>query len=114
MAPMKLEELCFLPAHELASRIRARDFSALEVMDAHIGQIERVNPAVNAIVTFLPEQGRAAARAVDAAFARGEDPGPLAGLPVAHKDLILTKGIRTTFGSPIYKNFVPDTDAIIV
>ena len=114
MAPMKLEELCFLPAHELASRIRARDFSALEVMDAHIGQIERVNPAVNAIVTFLPEQGRAAARAVDAAFARGEDPGPLAGLPVAHKDLILTKDIRTTFGSPIYKNFVPDTDAIIV
>ncbi len=114
MAPMKLEELCFLPAHELASRIRARDFSALEVMDAHIGQIERVNPAVNAIVTFLPEQGRAAAREVDAAFARGEDPGPLAGLPVAHKDLILTKGIRTTFGSPIYKNFVPDTDAIIV
>ncbi len=114
MASMKLEELCFLPAHELASRIRARDFSALEVMDAHIGQIERVNPAVNAIVTFLPEQGRAAARAVDAAFARGEDPGPLAGLPVAHKDLILTKGIRTTFGSPIYKNFVPDTDAIIV
>ena len=111
---MKLEGICFLPAHELASRIRARDLSALEVMDAHIGQIERVNPAVNAIVTFLPEQGRAAARAVDAAFARGEDPGPLAGLPVAHKDLTLTKGIRTTFGSPIYKNFVPDTDAIIV
>lgn len=111
---MKLEGICFLPAHELASRIRARDLSALEVMDAHIGQIERVNPAVNAVVTFLPEQGRAAARAVDAAFARGEDPGPLAGLPVAHKDLTLTKGIRTTFGSPIYKNFVPDTDAIIV
>lgn len=111
---MKLEGICFLPAHELASRIRARDLSALEVMDAHIGQIERVNPAVNAVVTFLPEQARAAARAVDAAFARGEDPGPLAGLPVAHKDLTLTKGIRTTFGSPIYKNFVPDTDAIIV
>ncbi len=111
---MKLEGICFLPAHELASRIRARDLSALEVMDAHIGQIERVNPAVNAVVTFLPEQARAAARAVDAAFGRGEDPGPLAGLPVAHKDLTLTKGIRTTFGSPIYKNFVPDTDAIIV
>ncbi len=111
---MKSEEICFLPAHELVRHIRARELSAVEVMDAHIAQIERVNPAVNAIVTFLPERARAGAREVDEAFARGDDPGPLAGLPVAHKDLVATKGIRTTFGSPIFKDFVPDADAIIV
>ena len=111
---MKSEEICFLPARELVGHIRARQLSAVEVMDAHIAQIERVNPAVNAIVTFLPELGREGARAVDAALARGDNPGALAGLPVAHKDLIATKGIRTTFGSPIFKDFLPDADAIIV
>jgi len=83
-------------------------------MDAHIAQTERLNPQVNAIVTFLPERARADARAADAALARGEAPGVLAGLPVAHKDLTPTKGIRTTFGSPIFRDFVPDADAIIV
>lgn len=111
---MNSEEICFLPAHDLVRRIRSRELSAVEVMDAHIAQIERVNPAVNAIVTFLPEPARAGARAVDAALARGDDPGPLAGLPVAHKDLAVTRGIRTTFGSPIYKDFVPDVDTIVV
>ncbi|MFL6581163.1 MAG: amidase [Burkholderiales bacterium] len=111
---MNPEELCFLPAYKLARLIRSRELSATEVMDAHIAQIERVNPAVNAIVTFLPEQAREGARALDAALMRGEEPGPLAGLPVAHKDLIPTKGIRTTFGSPIFKDFVPDADALIV
>ena len=111
---MNSEELCFLPAHQLVRHIRARELSVVEVMDAHIAQIERVNPAVNAVVTFLPDRAREGARAVDAALARGEDPGPLAGLPVAHKDLIATRGIRTTFGSPIFRDFVPDVDAIIV
>ncbi len=111
---MMPEQICFLPAHELVRHIRTRELSAVEVMDAHIEQIERVNPAVNAIVTFLPDLARSGARAVDAALARGDDPGPLAGLPVAHKDLLATKGIRTTFGSPIFQDFVPETDAIIV
>ncbi len=107
-------ELCFMSASVLAHEIRARRLSATEVMDAHIAQIERLNPALNAIVTFLPERGREHARAVDAALARGADPGPLAGLPVAHKDLVPTRGVRTTFGSRIYRDFVPDTDAILV
>ena len=111
-------ELCFLPATELAQRIRARDISCEEVMRAHIDQIERVNPAVNAIVTFVPEPALAAARAADTTLARDRAPppqaAPLYGLPVAHKDMVLTKGMRTTFGSPVFRDFVPDSDSLIV
>jgi amidase len=115
---MTASELCFLTATELAGRIRRREASCEEVMRAHIDQIERVNPKVNAIVTFLPEQALDAARSADGALARGAAPGPeaapLYGLPVAHKDLAVTKGIRTTFGSPVYRDFVPAVDALIV
>jgi amidase len=107
-------EICFTTAVELVRRIRARELSAVEVLEAHLARIERLNPKVNAIVTLAPEAARTAARAVDAALARGDDPGPLAGLPTAHKDLAVTRGLRTTFGSPIYRDFVPDVDAIIV
>jgi len=104
----------FLTATELAERIRARELSATEVMEAHLTQIERVNPRVNAIITLLPERAMEGAGAADEALARGEDVGPLHGLPIAHKDLVLTKGIRTTFGSRIFKDFVPEGDALIV
>jgi amidase len=83
-------------------------------MEAHLAQINRVNPKVNAIVTLLPEQAINQARAADNALSRSDEVGPLHGLPVAHKDLVNTKGIRTTFGSPIFQNFVPDQDALIV
>ena len=111
---MNAPDLCFLSATELARRIRDRELSAREVMEAHLAQIERVNPKVNAIVTLLPEQAMEQAAAADEKLARGEDVGPLHGLPVAHKDLVTTKGIRTTFGSPIYRDFVPQEDALIV
>jgi amidase len=108
------EEICFLTATELAHHIRARELSAVEVMDAHLSQIERVNPKVNAIVTLTTERAMARACAADEALARGEAVEPLHGLPVAHKDLFLTEGVRTTFGSLAYRNFVPDHDALIV
>jgi amidase len=111
---MNAPDLCFLSATELARRIRDRELSAREVMEAHLAQIERVNPKVNAIVTLLPEQAMEQAAAADEKLARGEDVGPLHGLPVAHKDLVTTKGIRTTFGSPIYRDFIPQEDALIV
>jgi amidase len=111
---MNPAELCFLPAFELLRLIRRREVSASEVMQAHLAQIERVNPRVNAIVTLLPERALAGAREIDSRLSRGEDPGPLTGLPVAHKDLAATKGVRTTFGSPIFADFVPDVDAIVV
>jgi amidase len=107
-------DLCFLPATELAARIRAKDLSAREVMEAHLAQIERINPQVNAIVTLLPERALEGARAADEALARGEVIGPLHGLPIAHKDLELTKGIRTTFGSPLYRDHVPERSTLLV
>jgi len=107
-------EICFLSAVELARRIRTRELSAREVMEAHLARIAAVNPVVNAIVTLLPERALAGAAAADEALARGGAVGPLHGLPVAHKDLLLTKGIRTTFGSPIFAEHVPAEDALIV
>jgi amidase len=107
-------DLCFLSATELAHLIRTREVSCEEVMRVHLEQIEQVNPTVNAIVTLLPERALDGARTADRAIASGQPLGPLHGLPVAHKDLLVTKGIRTTFGSPIYQDFVPDTDAILV
>jgi amidase len=107
-------ELCFATATDLARRIRQREVSCEDLMRAHLEQIARVNPKVNAIVTLIPEeQALAAARAADAQLARGESVGPLHGLPIAHKDLLPTKGMSTTFGSPIYRDFVPDTDAVL-
>jgi amidase len=111
---MAANELCFLTATELARRLAAREISAREVMAAHLAQVERVNPKVNAIVTFAPEQAMAAAAAADAALVGGKTVGPLHGLPVAHKDLTETKGMRTTFGSPIFADYVPTADSLIV
>jgi len=107
-------DICFLTAVEMAGLIRRKKLSAREVMDAHLKQIDRINPKVNAIVTLVAEQATENARKADEAQARGVTLGPLHGLPVAHKDLFETAGIRTTFGSPLFKDFVPKEDAIIV
>ena len=107
-------ELCWSDAAELAARIRRREVSVTEVVQAHLAQIERVNPEVNAVVTLTADRALDEARAKDAALARGEAAGPLFGLPVVHKDLVPTRGIRTTFGSPIFRDHVPDVDALIV
>ena len=111
-----MTELCFTGARTLARLIRSRKLSAAELMRAYIAQIERVNPQVNAIVTFLPQRALAQAKLLDRRLAhpRTSSLGPLAGLPIAYKDLVLTQGIRTTRGSPIYADFVPDQDAAIV
>ena len=100
-------EICFMTATEMARRIRDRELSAREVVAAHLRQIERVNPKVNAVVTLVAERAEQAAREADDRLARGEATGPLHGLPVAHKDLQDTAGIRTTYGSPIYQDHVP-------
>ncbi|HSA55404.1 MAG TPA: amidase [Gemmatimonadaceae bacterium] len=107
-------DICFTSAVELAAMIRARRISAREVMQAHLAQIERVNPSVNAIVTLVADRAMADAAAADEELARGSARGPLHGLPIAHKDLVATKGIRTTMGSPFFRDQVPDADAPII
>ncbi|MBW2431940.1 MAG: amidase [Deltaproteobacteria bacterium] len=112
---MSKSEICFMTATEMVQRIRDRQMSCREVMEALLNQIERVNPIVNAIVTQIPaEQALALADAADETVLQGKEIGPLHGLPIAHKDLVPTKGMRTTWGSPIYKDFVPDHDGLIV
>lgn len=108
------DELCDLTAIELAARIRRRQISAREVMASHLARIERVNPKINAMVTLVAERAMEAAAKADEAQARGAALGPLHGLPVAHKDLVDTAGIRTTYGSPLYEDHVPAEDALIV
>jgi amidase len=106
--------ICFMSAVEMARLIRAKKLSAREVLAAHLKQIERVNPKVNAIVTLVAEMATAAAAKADEMQAHNSALGPLHGLPVAHKDLLETRGIQTTFGSPLYKDYIPDEDNIVV
>jgi amidase len=106
--------LCYLSAVDLAARVRTGQVSARDVVAAHLARIERVNPKVNAIVTLVAERAMADAARADDAQARKASLGPLHGLPVAHKDLVDTAGIRTTRGSPFYRDHVPARDALIV
>jgi amidase len=106
--------ICFMSAMEMARQIREKKLSAREALAAHLKQIERVNPKVNAIVSLVADMAADAAAKADEMQARHEKLGPLHGLPVAHKDLLETRGIRTTFGSPLYKDYVPTEDDIVV
>ena len=106
-----MTDLCFLTATELRRLIAEREVGCREVLDAHIARIEAINPRLNAIVTMTFD--RACERA-DELDNRRELHGALAGLPIAHKDLVATKDIRTTYGSPLYANHVPDKDDLIV
>ena len=114
-APAADNDICFLDAREMARLIRARGLSSREIMQAHLRQIARLNPRLNAIVTLLPEDDLLSlANAADEAVARGKALGSLHGIPIGVKDSHQTKGIRTTFGSPLFKDFVPDFDCLIV
>src|SRR5262245_59288251 len=108
------ESLARKSARELAALIKARKMSPVEVLDAHLAVIARVNPRLNAIVTLAADEARRQAQATEAAVMRGDALGPLAGLPIAIKDLTATAGIRTTYGSTLYRDHVPDEDAEIV
>lgn len=106
-----MSELCFTPARKLARMIQTRRVSASEVVQSFVRQTERLNGQVNAIVTFLPEEALKKAKSLDR---KGAKHGPLAGLPIAYKDLLPTRGIRTTLGSPIYEANVPAEDHALV
>ena len=109
-----MDDICALSAVELARLIRAGQLSSREVVGAFLARIDRVNPSVNAIVTLAADRAMERAAAADEALAGGDAVGPLHGLPIAHKDLQPTRGMRTTFGSPLYRDFVPDDDSLLV
>ena len=113
--PVKSSNLCFMSARELAALIRSRQVSAREVMAAHLKQINRVNPALNAIVAKLDDdQCLALADDADRRIARGEPVGPLHGLPIAFKELEPALGFPWTMGSPIYKDRMPAEDSVLI
>jgi len=103
-----------LPATEQAAVLRSGAVSAAELVREHLDRIAQLNPAVNAIVTVLPECALAAATEADRLRAAGAELPPLHGLPIAHKDLIDTAGVRTTYGSPSFRDHVPDADELLV
>jgi len=107
-------EICYLSVVDMAEAVKTRKLSPVEIMDAILSRIERLNPKVNAYCTLIAESARKQAVEAEAAVMRGEDLGALHGIPVSIKDLIFTKGIRTTGGSMIYEDFVPDRDEIVV
>ena len=111
---MASDNLWLWTATELAESIRTGDISAIEVTEAHLDRIQAVNDQVNAIVTLEPQLALDQAKQIDKARAKGQPLGPLAGVPMAHKDLTLTKGIRTTFGSRRFETFIPNKDAVII
>jgi amidase len=101
-------------ARELVALVASRAVSPVEVLDAHLAVIARVNPKLNAVVTLATDAARQQARTLEAALVRGEQPGSIAGLPIGVKDITPTAGIRTTYGSPLYQDHVPDEDAEVV
>jgi amidase len=105
-----MTELWQLSGLALGKAIARREVSAVEVLDAIVARVEAVNPQVNAVVTLMAERAREEARAVDARIAASETGGPLYGVPVSIKDLIETKGVRTTFGSLLRQDFVPESE----
>ena len=109
-----MSELCFQSVAELRRLIVQKQLSARELLDACLDRIHRDNPRLNAIVTLDEERARQRALTADERQASGAPLPPLHGIPVAHKDLVETADIRTTFGSPIYRDYIPSQDALIV
>jgi aspartyl-tRNA(Asn)/glutamyl-tRNA(Gln) amidotransferase subunit A len=94
--------------------LRARRISSVELTQSCLDQIGKLNPVLNAFITVTGETALARAKELDRELAAGRDRGPMHGIPIAHKDLMWTKGVRTTSGSKLFADFVPDRDAAVV
>jgi amidase len=111
---MSEQNLTRLTATEIARRVRSRETTATAVVEAHLDEIRRVNPRLNAVCTLAADHALAAAAKLDGDIEAGKDPGLLAGVPVGVKDVHPTAGIRTTYGSDLYRDYVPTEDALFV
>ena len=108
------QEICWMSAVDLAKAIRKKKLSPVEVVRDILERIEACNPKINAYVTLTADSALVAAKQAEEAVMRGEELGPLHGVPVSIKDIVFTKGVRTTFGSKLLENFVPEEDAVHV
>jgi amidase len=108
------DELNWRPATELARLIRSKAISPVELLQVHPATIERLNPKTNAISTLAAASAMAKAQRAERAVMAGDEIGSLHGVPIGIKDLTPTAGIRTTFGSPLYADHVPNEDAAVV
>lgn len=106
------DDIVWMSGHEMAAKIRAKKLSSTEAVRAVLAQLEKVEPSINAFVTVTGEQALEAAAAADARIVAGEEVGPLHGVPITVKDLSMTAGVRTTFGTQAFSDFVPDVDDI--
>src|SRR6266436_6760205 len=104
------DEIAYATIAELGARYRKRDLSPVEVTQTLLARIEKLDPILHAFVTLTADRALADARAAEEALRRG-DARPLLGIPVAHKDIYLTKGIRTTGGSALLADWVPDQES---
>jgi aspartyl-tRNA(Asn)/glutamyl-tRNA(Gln) amidotransferase subunit A len=109
-----VNEICRMDAVSLAANIRSRKLSAVEVIDAVLARIDKLEPILHAFCTPTPDLARETARKIEQEIMAGKPVGPLAGVPVGIKDLVCTKGIRTVSGSQAYADFVPDEDDVVV
>lgn len=111
---MTPEDLCFTSAADIAALVRKKTISPVEVIEAFLARIDALNPQLNAYVTVTPELARAAAKRAEAAVMAGAALGPLHGVPFSVKDLVFTAGVRTTAGSRVFRDFIPEVDSIVV
>ena len=111
---MSEPELVYASIAELAPRLAAKELSPVEVTEAALARIEALEPRLNAFIKVTAESARHAARAAEAAILAGNHLGPLHGIPLGIKDLYATRGVATTYGSPLYADWVPDFDAAAV
>ena len=110
---MNADELCFLSISQAADLIESRQLSPVELTRAHLERIERTEPTLNAFITLLSEEAMQSAESAEREIANGEYRGPLHGIPIGLKDLYYTKGVRTTVGTKILRDFVPGYDAAV-
>jgi len=111
---MAKDDLAFKPAWELRDLIASRKVSPVELTEMYLRRIEALNPKLNAYLTVTADEALASAKKAEQAVMRGQRLGPLHGVPISIKDLEMTRGTRTTFGSLIYKDFVPEIDSVVV
>ena len=108
------QELAFTSASDLRDLIDSKQVSIVELTELYLRRIEALNPALNAYLTVTAEEALTSARAAQEALARGDVRGPLHGIPISIKDLEATKGVRSTMGSRIFEDHVPDQDSVVV